>query len=278
MRAPPKESPEHHHGFTCRRRLAVTTRAAAFVTLFIVLAAGVLLVPGFCSAQEPDSLLTATLDFDPDALNLKSNGRWVTCYIELSEGYDPNDIDPSSVSFMDSIPAVEHPCGVCDYDEDEIEELMVKFPRADVGAMLAPGDSVEIWVSAQVRSLVFAATDTIRVFWPGEGDDPVDPEDGDVDDAAFREGLRLEQNHPNPFNPKTVIAFSTPTAAHVRLDITDVAGRLVVTLVDGHLAGGDHAAEWNGKDRGGLPVASGVYFSTVTARGFSETRKVLLLK
>ena len=254
----------------------MTTRTAAFVTLIVILAAGALLVPDLCSAQEPDSLLTATLDFDPDALNLKSNGRWVTCYIELSDGYDPNDIDLSGVAFMDSIPAVEHPGGVGDYDEDDIDELMVKFSRADVGAMLAPGDSVEVWVSAQVGSLAFTATDTIRVFWPGGGDDP--EEEGDVDDAAFRAGLRLEQNRPNPFNPKTTIGFSTPSAAHVRLDITDLAGRLVATLVDGHLAGGDHVAEWDGRDRGGLPVASGVYFSTVTARGFSEMRKVLLIK
>ena len=253
----------------------MTTRAAACVTLAIVLAAGVLLVPEFCSAQEPDSLLVAALDFDPDALNLKSNGRWVTCYIELSEGYDPNDIDQSGVAFMDSIPAVDHPGGVGDYDDDGIEELMVKFPRADVGAMLAPGDSVEVWVSAWVGSLAFTATDTIRVFWPGGGDDP---EDGNVDDAAFRERFRLEQNRPNPFNPKTVIVFSTPAAAHVRLDITDVTGRLVATLVDGHLEDGEHQTEWDGRASNGTPVASGVYFSTVTARGFSETRKVLLLK
>ena len=253
----------------------MTTRAAACVTLAIVLAAGVLLVPEFCSAQEPDSLLVAALDFDPDALNLKSNGRWVTCYIELSDGYDPYDIDPSSVAFMDSIPAVEHPGGVGDYDDDDIEELMVKFPRADVGAMLAPGDSVEVWISARVGSLAFTATDTIRVFWPGGGDGP---EDGNVDDAAFCERFRLEQNRPNPFNPKTVIGFSTPAGAHVRLDITDVTGRLVATLVDGYLEDGEHQAEWDGLASNGTPVASGVYFSTVTARGFSETRKVLLLK
>ena len=253
----------------------MTTRAAACVTLAIVLAAGVLLVPDFCSAQEPDTLLVATLDFDPDALNLKSNGRWVTCYIELSDGYDPNDIDQSGVAFMDSIPAVDHPGGVEDCDGDGIEELMVKFPRAEVGAMLAPGDSVEVWVSAQVGSLAFTATDTIRVFWPGGGDDP---EDGNIDDAVFRDGFRLEQNRPNPFNPKTVIGFSTPAAAHVRLDITDAAGRLVATLVDGYLEDGDHQAEWDGRASNGTPVASGVYFSTVTARGFSETRKVLLLK
>jgi hypothetical protein len=177
---------------------------------------------------------------------------------------------------MDSLPAVEHPTSVEDYDEDDVMELMVKFVRADVAAMLAPGDSVEVWISGTIGRESFSAVDTIRVFWPGGVDDPED--DGDVDDAAFREGLRLAQNWPNPFNPKTTIGFSTPSAAHVRLDITDLAGRLVATLVDGHLAGGDHVAEWDGRDRSGLPVASGVYFSTVAARGFSETRKVLLIK
>jgi hypothetical protein len=63
----------------------------------------------------------------------------------------------------------------------------------------------------------------------------------------------------------------------VGLDITDVTGRLVATLVDGYLGDGEHQAEWDGRASNGTPVAGGVYFSTVTARGFSETRKVLLL-
>ena len=248
----------------------MTTRAAAFVTLAIVLAAGVLLVPNFCAAQEPDSLLVAALDFDPDALNLKSNGRWVTCYIELSDGYDPYDIDPSGVAFMDSIPAVDHPGGVGDYDDDGIEELMVKFPRADVGAMLAPGDSVEVWVSAEVGSLAFTATDTIRVFWPG-CDDP----DAGGEQQRF---VRLDQNVPNPFNPKTTISFATLAAGHVRLDVHDAAGHLVATLVNGHFEDGEHLVEWDGRASNGTPVASGVYFYSVTADGHSETRRFLLLK
>ena len=251
----------------------MTTRAAACVTLAIILAAGVLLVPDFCSAQEPDTLLVATLDFDPDALNLKSNGRWVTCYIELSDGYDPNDIDPSGVTLMDSLPAVEHPTSVGDYDEDDVMELMVKFPRADVGAMLAPGDSVEVWVSARVGSLAFTATDTIRVFWPGGG--PDDDPDAWGEQRRF---VRLDQNMPNPFNPKTTISFATPAAGHVRLDVHDAAGHLVATLVDGHFGDGEHVVEWDGRASNGTPVASGVYFYSVTANGHSETRRFLLLK
>lgn len=73
--------------------------------------------------------LTATTNIDPDTLNLKSKGKYITCYIELPEGYDVNDIDVSTVMLNDTIPAKSHPTGIGDEDEDGIPDLMVKFSR-----------------------------------------------------------------------------------------------------------------------------------------------------
>lgn len=84
---------------------------------------------------------------------------------------------------------------------------------------------------------------------------------------------RLEQNFPNPFNPSTVIRFSMAKEERVRLVVCDALGREVATLVDGVRGEGGHSAVW---DASGMP--SGVYFYRVTAGGFSETRKMVLLR
>ena len=247
--------------------MKVLTRVAA--TAAVMMAVIITFAPAVCTALEPDSLVVAGLDFDPDALNLKSNGRWVTCYIELPEGHDPDSVDVAGVVLCDSLYAIEFPTAVGDHDGDEIDELMVKFVRADVGAMLAPGDSVEVWVTGMVGDVGFYGADTIRVFWPG---------DEAQNQNTARERLRVRQNSPNPFNPKTVVVFSIPSASHVTFEVHDAAGRLVATLIDRHMEDGEHSIEWNGVASDGTPVGSGVYFYTVTAGEFSETRKGILLK
>ena len=73
-----------------------------------------------------------TVDIHPGTLNLGSKGRWVTCYIELSEGYDVGDIDVSSILLNGTVAAEEAPVEVGDYDGDGVEDLMVKFDRGEV--------------------------------------------------------------------------------------------------------------------------------------------------
>jgi M6 family metalloprotease-like protein len=94
--------------------------------------------------------------------------------------------------------------------------------------------------------------------------------------VAFELGLR--QNVPNPFNPDTRIAFSLPSRMHVVLAVHDVAGRRVITLIDGSRPAGINDVLWNGRDSRGSRVASGVYFYRLEAGGRSFTRKMLLLK
>jgi len=88
----------------------------------------------------------------------------------------------------------------------------------------------------------------------------------------------LHDNYPNPFNPTTTIEFSLPVPGHVDLRIFDVAGRLVRTLVDGKMTAATHAAVWNGRDFGGRPVASGVYYYRLLSDGLTATRKMMLVK
>lgn len=90
--------------------------------------------------------------------------------------------------------------------------------------------------------------------------------------------VMLSRNVPNPFNPATEISFALPRAGAVKLQIFDVAGRVVRTLVHGRLEAGTHAAVWRGLDDTGARAASGTYFYRLEAGGDVFTRKMTLLK
>jgi hypothetical protein len=90
--------------------------------------------------------------------------------------------------------------------------------------------------------------------------------------------LMLEQNHPNPFNPSTAIAFSMPAAGSARLSIFDVRGALVTVLFDGPAPLGRIEITWDGRDSAGVPVGSGLYFCRLDALKHALTRRMVLLK
>ena len=89
----------------------------------------------------------------------------------------------------------------------------------------------------------------------------------------------LSQNYPNPFNPTTSIMFTVRERTPVTLRIYNAAGQLVRTLVgDTRAPGVVHTVEWNGRNNAGQSVSSGVYFYRLVTKGFTETRKMVLLK
>jgi len=96
--------------------------------------------------------------------------------------------------------------------------------------------------------------------------------------ASLPTSFGLSQNVPNPFNPTTQVSFALPKAAHVNLAIYNVLGQQVKTLVDGDMTAGYQTVTWDGTDRTGSQVASGVYFYKLRAGDFSDTKKMLLLK
>ena len=93
-------------------------------------------------------------------------------------------------------------------------------------------------------------------------------------------GLRfaLFPNIPNPFNPETAIHFVLPQAGPVRLEIFDVLGRQVRTLVSGQLGAGVHRAVWDGRNQRGARVGSGVYFCRLCAGPLAQTSRMLLIE
>jgi hypothetical protein len=85
-------------------------------------------------------------------------------------------------------------------------------------------------------------------------------------------------NHPNPFNPRTVLRFDLPSALPVSVEIYDARGRRVRTLLQGDLPAGSHQAVWDGCDDGGRPVVSGVYLSLVRAGRHEARGKMVLVR
>ena len=90
--------------------------------------------------------------------------------------------------------------------------------------------------------------------------------------------LVLEQNHPNPFNPRTSIRFYLPERGAIELDVYDVHGALVRHLARGDFDAGPHAVEWDGHDAHGEAVASGVYVYRLVSDRRAIAKKMVLLK
>ena len=92
------------------------------------------------------------------------------------------------------------------------------------------------------------------------------------------EKVALDQNYPNPFNPTTEIRFTLTDPGQVSLQVYDLLGRKVATLVDGELSAAAHTVTWNGRDAAGQPAASGTYLYRLETEGLSQTRTMTLLK
>ena len=94
---------------------------------------------------------------------------------------------------------------------------------------------------------------------------------------ARPQGFALGQNYPNPFNPSTIIPYQLPTAAQVRLEVFNVLGQRVATLVDEERSAGFHAVAWDATNAAGQAVAAGVYMYRLTAGGERHTRRMVLI-
>ncbi len=90
--------------------------------------------------------------------------------------------------------------------------------------------------------------------------------------------FELRQNYPNPFNPATNIEFRIVNSEFVTLEIYDLLGREVKTLVNEHRVAGNYSVQWDGTDDAGQPAASGVYLYRLKAGDFSQTRKMVLMR
>ena len=308
----------------------------------------------------------AYTDADPNTLNVASNGKWMTVYVELPPEYDPAQVLVETVKINGVVPAEASPfSNDGDYNNNGIPDLMFKFDRTALATVLGSGENVELTVTGEVEDTTwFVATDYIRVINPtmkapngGEilaagyqypliWDLPAEwdtthsdvfwtPDDGetwleiatnvtgnsltwdlpadmttetarvrvfvydrhgllgyDTSDAVFEitgqftdapsstrpRTFALMQNSPNPFNPRTEISFDLPRDENVNISVYDVKGRLVRTLLSEPMTFGTHTVIWEGEDKRGNRVATGVYYYRIVAGSFTATKSMVLVK
>jgi len=225
----------------------------------------------------------ATVDLEPNTLNLKSKGRYVTCYIELPEGYSPAEIDVSTVVLKDALKAELSPTAIGDHDIDGVPDRMVRFSRSEFAELLDGthdsrsgsaggrgsagsanhGGELEVRVSGELSDgTSFSGTDVIRVMGSDNAPDGV---------AAL--GVSLA-----PVRGEARISYELPAGGHVCLRIYDVAGRLVRTLVDSPEGIGRHQVKWDRGTDDGRHVGAGIYFIRLEHRGGSTVEKLLVMQ
>ncbi|MBT3227634.1 MAG: sulfatase-like hydrolase/transferase [Candidatus Marinimicrobia bacterium] len=138
-------------------------------------------------------------------------------------------------------------------------ETVNLIDSTDETIVAALNELLTVWAS-------FPAVDAIPTYGPI-------PEVNVVDESQKPENFKLYQNFPNPFNPDTEIRFELGKSADVKLEVYDVKGRLISTLVDKRLSAGHHNAQFKGS---GLP--SGIYTYTLTSGASSMSKQCILIK
>jgi hypothetical protein len=88
----------------------------------------------------------------------------------------------------------------------------------------------------------------------------------------------LHQNYPNPFNPTTQIRYDLPESEFVSINIYDVMGRKIKSLININQEAGYRSITWNATNDLGQPVSAGMYIYTIQAGEFRQTKKMVLLK
>jgi len=108
------------------------------------------------------------------------------------------------------------------------------------------------------------------IYWDGGTTDVTDET---LPPPEFKLG-----NYPNPFNPNTTISFNLKSASQVSLDVYNIQGQRIRSLVNGWIPAGDHTRAWDGKDGSGKVMPSGVYFLRLNTEHGSGLKKCLMLK
>ncbi len=160
--------------------------------------------------------------------------------------------------------------------------VMVDTARGTV----QPGDSIQIEV------LFDAAGMNVGNYYANiiiESNDPSNSEvsvsahmqvaaGSGIEEAKIPEVFFLKQNYPNPFNSETFIRYGCPKKAKVCIQVFDITGRIINTLIDKEVEAGYHEVKWEGNNRFGRKVANAVYFYRIQAGDFKATKKMIFLQ
>ena len=230
--------------------------------------------PGSC----PNPLNIKMFQNQPPNANPKKGGVLPVALLG-SSSLDVNDVDVSSLllegvaplrhDFEDVAAPVEdgEECECTEAGPDGHVDLTLKFRKSEIAAALgfvSDGDTIALTLTGELLDgTPFETSDCVRIG----SKEPVIP------DLNGPNQVVVIPATPNPFNPVTRIGYVLPTGMDVTLTVYDVNGRVVERLVTGFRDAGEHVVEWNATG-----IASGVYFYRLQTRGFTETRRMILLK
>lgn len=141
---------------------------------------------------------------------------------------------------------------------DAGDATIMNMPSTDLAGTPRPSG-----IAVDMGAYEFAVVST------GVGDDVPGP---------LPDRTALHSPYPNPFNPRATVSFSLSQPGRTSIDIYDVRGRRVKTLIDQDMAAGSHEVVWSGRDQQGRGVASGVYLVLFRSGGVQEVRRVTLIK
>jgi hypothetical protein len=206
--------------------------------------------------------------------------EWYASYPD--SGYSVDNLAPNVPSGF----LVDHdPYGISNLNWEEHEAEDFRYFRIYRGETADFEIGPEVLVHETVGTNWIDEAGGVNFFYKitaldfaGNESDPATPDEVvDVDEAP-PVALTLHANVPNPFNPKTEIRFELPTAGNAQLSVYDVTGRAIRELASEHLDAGVHVYTWDGRNDGGQPMASGIYFSVLSAEGRDLRQKMVLLK
>ncbi len=188
---------------------------------------------------------------------------YITCeYTMLGDGYgaDPHEVSGSfELSYPLSWISLDNTSGELGYGETDLIEVTLNPAGMDAGIY-----NCEIVITDSRLETRIPVLMTITGV--------------NSNDGGITGNMGLRGNYPNPFNPETTISYKLGEAAYVEIDIYNIKGQKILTLIKGEQTSGEHNIVWNGRDAHGQAVGSGIYLYRFRTDSIIQMRKMILLK
>ncbi len=261
----------------------VTTWMADFNNLYIPAALGpYAMVAPYWDDLKGMKVMTDSVNFVFNDMRIvnwydQANNRYI---VEWNDAYSQYTIDLLQNAHLEKFQLILYP------NPEGDGEIVFQYHTIDNPALTSNYSTVGIENHLQNDGLTYTYADLYPVtatalqaglavkFTTSPPDNAVSNEDNLQSVIPFR----LGQNYPNPFNPETTISFSLAMKTDVTLDIYNLKGQKIRTLQSGILPKGNHSLIWDGRDDKDTTVSSGVYIYKMSSAGYTQTRKMILMK
>jgi len=216
-------------------------------------------------------------------LNIRGEFPEDVAGVQLQVDYDPGTFELEQPELSE-----ESGSFTLAYNDDEsgrMKILLYNYKPWNADNLIHAGEADVLRLPAKIKCNVAAGDDSkIRITKAYLASSTAGIIPTEEPQALLPTSFNLYQNYPNPFNPSTIIEFDigqgeiTSGLKHVTLDVFNILGRKVKTLLDDNVAPGRHSVTWNGTDRHGDEVATGIYLYRLEIDNQYQTKKMLLLK